>query len=101
MVTRTSFGRGPANPKWKGGVSVNGCGYLRFSAGPNRGKYVHRVKADRQLVESLGRHLSVDEEVHHNCNNRACYPIPDFHLVIMDARLHAGSSTGHSKYRKK
>ena len=52
---------GPANPKWKGGTHTNGDGYLRITAGPLRGVYVHRLV----LEAKLGRPLAPDENAHH------------------------------------
>ena len=71
------------------GLCLNHDGYLRVKRrGPLRDKMAHRLYAERQL----GRPLSPGEEVHHDCRNRACWPPTDFHLVIMDRRLHEGSS---------
>lgn len=69
-------------------------GYLRIK---KRGstlydKYAHRAYVERQL----GRPLAKDEEVHHNCRNRQCWPPTDFHLVIMDIRLYRRSRTGQN-----
>lgn len=36
-------------------------GYRRYHSGPNRGKYVHRVRKEKEL----GRKLKKDEDVHH------------------------------------
>ena len=44
-------------------------GYPRFSSGPNRGQYVHRVLKERQL----GRKLKTSEEVDHKTGKREEY----------------------------
>lgn len=98
---------GKDHPNWKGGIWKNEKGYIRFGAGINRGKYVHRMTADRCLRESLGRGLRADEEVHHLCRNRGCYPPSDFHLLIVDAAIHhfiesrVGGNAYGNKYRGK
>lgn len=74
------------HPKWKGGISKDRDGYLRIKAGPLRDKMAHRAYMER----ILGRELRSDEEVHHVCRNRACWPPTDFHLCLMSAALHAG-----------
>jgi len=76
-------------------------GYLRVCRrGPNRNKMAHRVYVNRQMRETYGRDLRPDEEVHHLCRNRACWPPTDFHLVVMDAALHAGIDGGSEPWRK-
>lgn len=63
--------RGHANPHWKGGVSWNSDGYLKITAGPLRGVYVHRLV----LEAKLGRPLRDDEEAHHIDGDRQnCRP---------------------------
>ena len=59
------------NSKVKGkvnGESYRMChGYKRVTSGKNRGKYLHRIEAEKRL----GRKLSSDQEVHHVDGNRA------------------------------
>lgn len=57
---------GRKHPYWKGGTSLNRekhspSSYLRITAGPQRGIYVHRLVA----VAKIGRELEENEEVHH------------------------------------
>jgi hypothetical protein len=83
------------------GMCVNQDGYLRVHrAGPMRDKYAHRLYADRQMMESHGRHLSAHETVHHLCQNKLCWPPTDFHLVIMDWPLHAAIDAGITPHIK-
>jgi hypothetical protein len=80
------------------GLYVNHDGYLRiYKRGPLRDKMAHRAYIERLL----GRPLRRDEEVHHNCRNRQCWPPTDFHLILMDAALHDGSHGGDWKKRKR
>jgi hypothetical protein len=80
------------------GMTLTYDGYLRIKRrGPLRDKRAHRVYVERQI----GRPLRADEHVHHDCRNRTCWPPTDFHLVLMDAALHAGSSGGHHRPQKK
>jgi hypothetical protein len=53
-------------PKFKNGVTVNGQGYLVISAGPHRGKPVHKIVAEAML----GRELLPSEDVHHKDENK-------------------------------
>jgi len=82
------------------GMNINADGYLRFHRLPLRDQYAHRVYASRQMMASLGRSLRRDEEVHHLCGNRACWPPTDFHLVIMDAALHHAVDAGIEPWKK-
>ena len=64
----SSFQPGNEHPRWKGGVTVNklkGVEYLRVSAGPQRGKYVHQLVAEAKL----GRPLEPWETVEHDNGN--------------------------------
>lgn len=75
-------------------------GYLRIKRGPLRDKLAHRAYVERQV----GRVLRDDEEVHHCCANRACWPPSDFHLVLMDAAIHHAIDAGkypHWKHKNK
>jgi len=58
--------QGILHPRWRGGVYVNDEGYLRISAGPLRGEYVHILVAEAML----GREIDpMVEEVHHQDEN--------------------------------
>lgn len=48
------------------GQYLDDKGYWRYSAGPNRGKRVHRVL----MAEHVGRQLRKDEVVHHRDGNK-------------------------------
>ena len=97
---KRTYPTGKDHPNWKGGITKNQDGYLAFSAGPHRKKYVHRV----YMEKLIGRPLRPDEEVDHLCKNRACWPPTDFHLCLMPAVLHHSiSCTNRNKqyWRKK
>lgn len=81
---------GPRNGKWKGGTSVNNkhhrkdrdkkkdmCPYLRITAGPLAGVYVHTIVMEAKL----GRKLLPHETVEHADGN-GLNPHPD-NLKVM------------------
>jgi hypothetical protein len=76
---------------------VNHDGYLRIRRGKLRDKMAHRAYMER----CIGRELRADEEVHHLCGNRACWPPSDFHLVLMDAPLHHLGDAGRAPHWKR
>lgn len=66
------------------GMTKNRDGYLRIKKrGIYRDQLAHRVYIARQV----GRPLRRDEEVHHDCMTRDCWPPTDFHLCLVDAVL--------------
>lgn len=74
--------RGADNGKWKGGVSVNTTrngklSYLRITAGPMRGKYVH----DLIGMAKIGRELTKEETVEH-VDGDGLNPHPDNLTVV-------------------
>lgn len=80
------------------GMITNADGYLRIvRRGPLRWKMAHRAYVERQI----GRPLRADEEVHHLCRNRACWPPTDFHLLLMDAVLHHATDAGKQPHRRR
>jgi hypothetical protein len=83
------------------GLAVHTDGYLRIKRrGTLRDKLAHRAYVERQI----GRPLRLDEEVHHLCRNRQCWPPTDFHLVVLDARLHEAFEAGarpHAVFARK
>lgn len=79
------------------GLTVNKDGYLCVTrAGPYRGRFAHRVYMERLL----GRPLREDEEVHHLCRNRACWPPSDGHLLLLSGDFHAAIDGGREPHRK-
>lgn len=83
------------SPPFKGGVShhSNG-GYLKFTAGPLRDKFVHIVIAEAVL----GRKLKRDEHVHHKDGNTK-NPHPS-NLLVIDAATHNAVSNRQYWYLK-
>lgn len=71
-------------------------GYLRIKSGKFRDQYAHRAYAARQL----GRPLRDNEEIHHLCRNRACWPPSDYHLLICDAAIHHAIDGGNRNHKK-
>ena len=72
IATLIPFSAGRLHPKWRGGKSRNVDGYVRLTAGENRGKYEHRVVMEKSLGRSLSEfpglevhHLDFDRS--HNC----------------------------------
>lgn len=53
--------KGDRANNWKGGISMDGHGYLIHTAGDNYGRAVHRVIAEKALERKLKR----NETVHH------------------------------------
>ena len=76
------FQKGPANPRWKGGKYVTAKGYVRISAGCNRGKYEHRV-----IAESIFGPLPNGVEIHHKDTDKS-NNTPD-NLDYVDTCLHS------------
>lgn len=77
------------------GMRTNSDGYLEIvRRGPLRWKKAHRAYVERQIAESGSAALSLSEEVHHLCRNRQCWPPTDFHLLILDARMHEAFEAG-------
>lgn len=72
--------------KFRGGMSVNGDGYLRIRCGPLRDVYVHRLV----LEAKLGRPLRDNEDAHHIDGDRLnCHPD---NLEAVPAKVHRQSS---------
>ena len=66
------------------GTYANERGYIRISAGPQRGLYVHRLVA----AAKLGRELTDDEQVDHiNGNPQDNHP-DNLEVVKEDAHMH-------------
>jgi hypothetical protein len=77
------------------GYYITKKGYPRYSAGPHRGKYVHRVV----LAEYLGRALTKDEDAHHKDGNKLNFS-PD-NLELMGHREHGWVSAKQHWYMKR
>lgn len=78
-------------------MTITAKGYLRIRRrGIYRDKLAHRAYVERQL----GRELRPDEEVHHLCRNRACWPPTDGHLLVLDAALHHAIDAGRKPYER-
>jgi hypothetical protein len=76
------------------GYYITKKGYPRYSAGPHRGKYVHRVV----LAEKLGRELTKDEDGHHRDGNKLNFH-PD-NIELMGHREHGYVSAKQHWYMK-
>ena len=95
-VNPTRVGENDAGSAVPEGLHINRDGYLRIHRGRLRNKMAHRAYVER----CIGRELRRDEEVHHLCRNRACWPPTDFHLLLLDARLHEAFEAGTEPHRK-
>ena len=56
---------GSLHPRWKGGTHRSKFGYVRLTAGPNRGQYEHRVVASAAWEQTHGKPLPEEYQVHH------------------------------------
>ena len=85
-----TFQDGPKHRPWRGGRYVNECGYIRFSAGPHRNKYEHRVVVEETIGGPIPTgwdgQVEFAWEVHHMDFNRRhnC----QCNLLLIDERLH-------------
>jgi hypothetical protein len=64
------------------GWYLNEKGYPRYSSGPYKGRYVHRVKMELHL----GRKLTKDEDVHHIDGDKTNFKLRN--LEVMGHREH-------------
>jgi len=80
---------GPLHPKWKGGAHRSKPGYVRVTAGPDRGKYLHRLVASKAWEQTHGVPLPDDYQVHHLdfCRWHNCLQ----NLLILGPGLHVAS----------
>lgn len=85
---------GVLSPRWKGGKTITKRGYVRITAGPDRGKYEHRLVAQRLFENNTISPLVVQWdkglEIHHmdfdHANN-----LPS-NLLVLHPFIHARSS---------
>ena len=71
---RGIYRTGDQHPKWKGGISDDGMGYLRLNKGKKR---IHRIVVEK----SLGRVLSSNEIVHHIDGDKTNNNISNLQIV--------------------
>lgn len=84
------------------GLRKNADGYLEIvRRGPLRFHKAHREYVNRQWRETHGEDMPRELEVHHLCRNRACWPPTDFHLVVIDARLHEAFEAGANPHKRR
>jgi hypothetical protein len=99
--TKTSFGSGENNPKWKGGLHQTNKGYIRIRTKKNRDKFAHRVVVEEMLQNPLCAEYvfpergkipegmtveHVDHRRAHNCRGN---------LMLLDKRIHDAISTDY------
>ena len=72
----------------KSGSQTTIHGYIRVSAGPWRGKYLHRIVADIKWREKYNEPMPKHLHVHH-IDFRKTHDCPE-NLLIMDPALHVG-----------
>ena len=93
---------GEKNSIWKGGMHVSDKGYLRYSSGELRHKYVHRNVVELLLVDPIGlcfrlgqgipEGYTVDHMDHnklHNCPGN---------LLMLQKCIHDVISRSHQQY---
>jgi hypothetical protein len=78
----------------KAGAYIDDQGYLRISAGPQRGQRLHRIIA----AAKLGRPLTKDEDVHHADGNKL--NLDPNNLIVMGHREHGCVSAKQHHYLK-
>lgn len=90
---------------FKNGCQLTAKGYIRITAGPWRGQYLHRIIADIKWrdrhfdvgmgVPARGFHIPKHLHVHHMDFNKA-HDCPE-NLLIMDPALHLGCNGFNSR----
>lgn len=86
--------KGAGHPRWKGG-KYDHAGYIRISAGSDRGKYEHRVV----MEQVLGKPIPEGFDVHHvdgNPKNNALR-----NLLLVESNLHRPGNGGRYGRRGK
>lgn len=63
--------------RFKKGWTISQKGYPRYTSGPYRNRYVHRVKA----ALMLGRELTKDEDVHHVNGNKVDFSTRNLSVI--------------------
>jgi hypothetical protein len=87
-------------PRLKSGVHIDTRGYICFSAGPLRGKRLHR----HLMEEHLGRPLLREEHVHHRDGDKLNNGLNGdgrWNLELMNANEHNAVSARQLWYLKK
>lgn len=85
--------KGEKNGKYKGGIAINDCGYPRISAGPFRGKYLHKLIYE--WVHPGEPPLGAGEDVHHVDDNKL-----NFHPSNLERRPKSEHVAAHNAKRK-
>lgn len=90
--------KGPSHPRWKGGAHRSKPGYVRVTAGPNRGQYEHRVVASKAWERTHGVPLPKNYQVHHLdfCRWHNCLE----NLLILGPGLHVAGHVDGWKRNK-
>ena len=86
------------NGNFKDGTYVNDSGYLRISAGPLRGQYVHKVVAKAKWGREIDPRV---EEIHHRDDDKL-NPDPDNLelLPIPEHRAHENKKRARARRAK-
>lgn len=90
------FPKGEAHPNWKGGVRKNSDGYIQFSAGPLRGKYVHRV-----MWEEAHGPIPEGKDVHHRNEIRGDNRLDNFELRDSDSHRREALLAYNSRHKSR
>ena len=92
---------GPANPSWKGGVSMRrGYRWIKKPSGyPNTAANGYIAEHRMVMEEHLGRPLRKDETVHHLNGIKTDNRIENLHLIENRSHLLLHSETMNEMYR--
>lgn len=72
--------KGEGHPKWKGGRTVDGEGYVHVYVGDGKYRAEHRLVMEKKL----GRKLGSEEHVHHKNRNKQDNRPENLEIIVVD-----------------